>query len=254
MRRLAAVALSGLVLAAALVAAAPPSHAAAPKRTALLLGDSLTTETWPDFTAPRGWRLTEYAYPGIAPCDWLTGRGANFYKQMASQHPKAVLLETAGNDATACMKVNGAFPAVGSTAYLAKYEQALATVFRVAARDGAVVVLLTPPPLLEPLLGPAMNQLMAWAHYQQHVDVALATRVALSVGGQFSLYLPCRRGETLRDGCAGGRIAVRTIDQTYHLHFCPYLKDFTPVFTCATYSSGQERWATAAMQVLRGLK
>jgi hypothetical protein len=253
LRGVVAAAVSMLVIIAALLVAPGHSRAATTKtKTALLLGDSLTTETWPDFITPRGWRLAEYAYPGFAPCDWLRGVGDNFYRQMA-KHPSAVLIETAGNDFTNCMKVNGVLPAVGSTAYVQRYESALATVFHVAARDKATVILLTPPPLLEPHLGAVLNELMAWAHYDQHVDVAFATRLALSAAGNFALYLPCQKGEGAAQGCVNGQIAVRTVDATYHLHFCPYTKDLTIVFTCAAYSSGQERWAAAAMQLLKAL-
>lgn len=228
---------------------AAPSRGA-PSRVALLLGDSLTRETTPRLVPPTGWKLEVDAYPGIAPCDWLTGGHPNFYDDI-KKRPAAVVVETAGNDRTKCMKLNGALPVVGSPAFIARYESSLSTIFSFSRAYGATVILLDAPPLLEPHLGAALATIDAWALDVEHVATSSAPSDAVSLHGAFSEELPCLRGETAKDGCRGGWIPVRTMDAKYHLHFCPYDADFTYFFTCSVYSSGEVRWARATMGLLK---
>ena len=239
----------GVVLACVAVAiggfGAPSS--ASRERVALLLGDSLTSETRPVFVAPRGWRLEFLAFPGVAPCDWLHGR-TNFYRLIA-RHPAAVLIETAANDYTSCLKVDGKLPVLGSAAFLHRYEQSLLTIARVAGRHGARVIYVDAPPFFTPSLQRASVALDRWA--RTRLPTTTLPRWAVSVDGHAALYMRCQRGETEADGCAFGMIPVRTLNESGHLHFCPYLVDFTKEYTCSTYSSGEHRWARAVMKVLR---
>ena len=247
--------LAALAVLVALAAGSPLATGAgasptAAKRTVLLLGDSLTAETAPSYVPPVGWKVQVLARAGIAPCDWLTEPHPNFYDLIAL-HPSVVIIETAGNDITACMRLDGALPPVGSPAYFARYESSLATVVSLAERAGATVVMLAPPPLLEPHLGAALTTLLDWAVTSEHVAVSLSPRMAVSLRGAFTVDLPCLRGETARQGCVAGEIPVRTVDDKYHLHFCPRKRDFAPGFTCIVYSSGERRWAAATMRLLR---
>jgi hypothetical protein len=231
---------------------AAASRAAATPRLALLLGDSLTTESEPVFAPPPGWGLKFDAWPGMAPCDWLAGVHPNFFDDM-KRHPAAVVIETAGNDETRCMKVNGALPAVGSPAFLGRYESALATIISVAHADGAAVILLAPPPMIEPRVDTAIKAVLAWAQQTQHVEVAWTPRLAVALFGTFTEVLPCMHFETAKLGCSKGWIPVRTLNTKYHVHFCPAAYEFTARFTCSVYSSGETRWARATMRLLRHL-
>jgi len=246
-----------LVLVAVAVAVAfaaiPGSSRAATVRTALLLGDSLTAETAPAFVAPSGWKLEVLAHPGIAPCDWLTDPHPNFYDYM-TKRPSAVIIETAGNYRTNCMSMRGSYSAAGSSVFLSRYKSALSTIFAIARNDGAAVVLLAPPPLLVPHRDAALSAVLTWARVTEHVKTAVAPRAAVSRHGAFTETLPCLSTETAMVGCVRGRIAVRTLDAKWHLHFCPHVEDITPFFTCAVYSSGETRWARATMRLLRGLR
>jgi len=199
---------------------------------------------------PTGWQLEVDAWPGIAPCDWLTGGHPNFYDDI-KKRPAAVVIETAGNDRTKCMKVGGALPVVGSPAFIARYESSLSTIFSFSRAYGATVILLDAPPLLEPHLGAALATIDAWAQGVEHVATSSAPRDAVSLHGAFAVALPCLRGETAKDGCRRGWIPVRTTNAKYHLHFCPYDADFTYFFTCSVYSSGEVRWARATMRLLK---
>jgi hypothetical protein len=236
-----------------LVVGSDPSRAATSRvtgtRLVLLLGDSLTSETARVFEPPPGWQLAFIARPGMAPCDWLADAPPNFYSAMAV-HPAVVIIETAGNDSTGCMRVHGSFPAVGTPAYLSRYEAALDTIFTASRRDGARVILLAPPPLLEPHLGAALATVVDWASHDEHVATSFGPRRSVSLNDGFALELRCLPGETAQQGCVDGEIPVRTLDDYYHLHFCPHVRDFTFFFTCAVYSSGETRWARATMSLL----
>ena len=250
-RRVAALVAAAVVVASGSVAWSASSQGAT-TRTALLLGDSLTTETAPDFVAPSGWRLVFDAYPGIAPCDWLDGPTPNA-TTFLDEHPAVVLIETAANDFTRCMRVRGHLPKLGSAQFITEYERSLTTLFEMARAVDARIVLLSPPPLLVPSRSSALIKIMLWAIDDEHVFVATGPRFAVSSHGLFRLRLPCLRGETAVMGCVGGLIAVRTVDSHFHLHFCPWSDDIVTGFTCSVYSSGQERWARATMHVLAGL-
>jgi hypothetical protein len=89
----------------------------------------------------------------------------------------------------------------------------------------------------------------AWA--KRRMQVSGAPRWAVSIDGQPALYMKCLESETAADGCAFGQIPVRTVDEAGHLHFCPYRRDFTRIYTCAVYSSGEHRWARALMRLIR---
>ena len=186
----------------------------------LILGDSLTAETAPIFKPPAGWQLYVLAHTGYAPCDWLTEPKPNFYSAIAL-HPSVVLIETAGNDVTRCMRGRTAFPAVGSPSFLWRYESALSTIIRVSRQDGARVILLSPPPFLQPHRGAAVRSVLDWAEGKEHVETSFVPRRAVSRHGAFALRLPCLHGETKEEGCHHGEILVRTLDTKYHLHFCP---------------------------------
>lgn len=231
-----------------LVVGSGPSRAAT-SRVALLLGDSLTAETARVFQPPAGWQLAFIAKPGMAPCDWLTNATPDFYSAMAV-HPAVVIVQTAGNDSTGCMRMHGSFPAVGTQAYLSRYESALSTIITVSRQDGARVILLAPPPLLEPHLGAALTAVDNWASRVEHVAISYGPRRSVSFHDGFALQLHCLPGETAQEGCVDGEIPVRTLDDYYHLHFCPLVRDLTYFFTCAVYSSGETRWARATMSLL----
>ncbi len=227
------------------VVAATPSGASR-DRLALLLGDSLTSETKPVYVAPPGWRLEFLAYPGIAPCDWLRG---STLRRLLNRHPSLVLVETASNDYTACMRVDGTLPVLGDAAFLRRYEQSLTTVFQDAHRVHATVVYLDPPMFFEPAVQRASIALDRWA--RSKVRVSGAPRWAVTVDGKPVVYMHCLASETAADGCLFGQIPVRTVDELGHVHFCPHHADFTAVYTCSVYSSGEHRWARAVDRLIR---
>jgi len=241
--------LCALLAAGAASAVAAGSSRVSTPRVALLLGDSLTSESMPVFVAPSGWHLEFDAWPGMAPCDWMIGFHPNFLDDI-KQRPAVVMIETAGNDATKCMRVDGRLPAVGSPAYLARYKNALSTIFAIAHNYGVPVILIAPPPMLVPHVDVALKSVLAWAHAIKHVHTSWLPRESVALFGAFTEALPCMGTETASLGCERGWILVRTLNTKYHVHFCPYVEEFTLRFTCAVYSSGETRWTRAVMRLL----
>jgi hypothetical protein len=250
-----AIALAGVLVGLAPVSAADhrPStiHYFGP-RTVLLAGDSLTSETRKLF-ARKGWTIKVYAYPGTAPCDWLTSWHPNLV-DLLRRRPAYLFIETAGNNSTKCMEhANGSRVQPGTLEYFYRYKTALSTIFALAAHAGVRTVYLAPPPMTEHNLNKANLYLARWvAKGPGHpgVIVSYAARNAVSRGGKFALFLPCLATETATTGCAAGVIPVRTVNDPVHTHFCPYEGDWVKGFLCGAYSSGEHRWAAAVDKLI----
>jgi hypothetical protein len=85
------------------------------------------------------------------------------------------------------------------------------------------------------------------------VSISGAARTALSKSGKYTATKPCLATETAAMGCdlVTNQIAVRTVvgAQT-GLHFCPGGLPSEYPWDCATYSSGEYRWAKAEVNAI----
>ena len=125
---------------------AEPAHAETAPKLALFYGDSIMYEArhamTHAFRVTPGWTLRIRSFPGVAPCDWLPYLDSD----LKTLHPAVVVLETMGNDFTACMtRVTGTR---GSGAYYAKYRSDFYTFFDASSRAGATFVFVRPLPVL----------------------------------------------------------------------------------------------------------
>ena len=249
------------VLLTAVWALAMPGVAAATvtPKTALTYGDSITWESnWEtvhQFAGKTGWTFHLHAYPGTAVCDWLPWLADD----LATFAPSVVGIETAGNWFRPCMiDANGNLPALGSPAFLAKYQANLATFFATVTATGAKVVFIQSPPMLDSTRNAAITRLnviaRSLAANYHGVSIATGPRNAVSASGKYVAVKPCLTIELTNPSCgqAGpGLIDIRTIVgiQT-GLHFCPDGLQAGYPYPCDVYSSGEYRFGRALANTL----
>jgi hypothetical protein len=241
------VALSLLGFAAApAVAARRPGSAATARKTVIVYGDSVVYESSHEiataFAATKKWSYHVRAYIALAPCDYLPMLRAD----LAALHPAVVVIQTMGNDLSACM--TRVTTDRRSPAYFAKYRADLHALFRDASRAGAKVQFLQPLPVLAAEFNAALNRIGAIAKAEaakfKGVKVSAGPRNAVTDAGKFTLRKACLPGETRARGCtAANRILVRAPD---HVHLCP----IRLVNGCAVYSSGAVRFAAAVVDAV----
>jgi hypothetical protein len=226
---------------------------------ALIYGDSLTWESAPQlvtqFAQHPGWPVRIHAFPATAPCLWDTWLATD----LAQYRPTVVTLETAANGygpAFPCMvDANGVRLVDRSQGFFDRYTTDLDTFFATVTAAGARVVYMAGPPMLDPVRDADVARLttIATALGARYHGVSISTRgrAALSNVGRYTPTKRCATTETVAMGCnpATHRIAVRTIvaGPQIGLHFCPAGLPAPYPWFCATYSSGEFRWARAVV-------
>jgi len=238
------------------LAGAPRAGAAAAPKTVLMYGDSILFESTPvithAFAGKAAWNVRIRGLPGSAPCDWLP----QLTSDLRHLHPDIVVLETMGNDLTAC--ITRASPTRGSPAYFRKYTADIRTYFAGAKKAGAHVLFVQPLPVVKErftkILGRLTNIAKAEAAEFGNVTISGATRRALAEADKFTATKPCLAGESASMGCnkATSRIVVRAPD---HLHLCPtgYPTDASFFAGCPVYSSGSVRYGKALASAVQKL-
>ena len=223
---------------------------------AYVYGDSVTDESIAAITAAGDasarWVVRPHAFGGTAPCDWVDWLADDLYLHQ----PKRVTLMTMGNwntGSTACAD-RGVDPsvAVDSAEYLAAFRSWVVEFIGVAEARGTKVMLVAAPPAAASLRNSAISHLNAMladvASGDPMVSVVSSVRTALSDNGAFVDHLACLPNETEAMGCSGGVIPMRTLAPQIDagLHLCPTgLTGLTHPLTCAVYSSGSQRYASA---------
>ncbi len=224
--------------------------------TALIYGDSLTWESTPSLnqqlSSQPTWKARVHSFPATAPClwrDWVA-------EDLATYHPKIVVLTTAGNSYNPtypCMVDPTGQPIeMGSPEYYVKTREDLDVIFSAVTATGAQMVFDVAPPMLDPVREEVVVQtgVIATELAAEYPGVSIApyVRDALSSDGGYTDTLPCLPGETEAMGCSAGIIPVRTTSGTQAgLHLCPGGLPTYPWF-CDTYSSGEVRFAGALLQ------
>jgi hypothetical protein len=244
---------AGLVTLLLLLAAAcgGGGDGARPADRALVIGDSLVLESAVPLQRQverhDGWAASVHAYGGSAPCDWISW----LPDDLASFHPTIVGISTVGNwYPSACM--TGIAP--NSPEFWAKYRADLSTLIGLVKEAGAHVVLFTPPPMRGATRNAISKQMVVELEAlaaKHHVAVANGTRTVLG-GATYMPVQPCRPDETATMGCHDGTIAVRTQPPAPDagLHLCPTGLLLATDFRCASYSSGEVRFAEAVTRAL----
>lgn len=245
-----------VALASAFAGVATPAGATVHHQ-ALIYGDSLAWESMPQtkaqFAVHATWSVAFHPLPTTAPCQWLTWLPAD----LATYHPTVVVMETAANawapDWPCMVDANGAPIVDGTPEFFDRYTADLDTFFATVTATGARLVYMVAPPMLTTVRDADVTRLAQIAttlagHYHG-VSISQRGRVAMSNGGRYTPTKRCMRTETAAMGCdAKHLIAIRTLSGVQAgLHFCPGgLPDAYPWF-CATYSSGEYRWARATV-------
>ncbi len=216
--------------------------------TATLYGDSImfesTNQIASQFATKAGWTFKNTSYPGSAPCDWF----AQLQSDLATLHPKIVVLETQGNSLTPCMRdANGNQIVFGSQAWLNKYRTDLDFYFSTATAAGAKVLFVYPLPESSSSATKSLvslkNMALAEAGKYHGVSVSGAPRNAVTSSGTFVWRKTCLSTETASMGCGAevaGKIRVRSPDG---VHLCPINPNWSVIPSCSVYSSGEFRWS-----------
>jgi hypothetical protein len=233
--------------------------------TALLYGDSLSwestvnnahcprdsrchTETVQEFMAAhRNWRLVVRAFPGTAPCDWLKSLPG----ELGTYKPDVVILQTEGDDATACMDAPGThspYP-IASAGVYAKYRSDLDTFFAEVTATGAKMIGVPPIMTTDQKFNQqvtAIDRIMI-REAAKIPESATTSRPgnAVTDNGRFTFKKQCLASETAAKGCTNGLIPVR---EPTGLHFCPVGLTFPA--GCPVYSSGAYRFGKNILDAL----
>jgi len=248
-----------LVLTASVLWAAPAGATHVPK-VAIVYGDSLTWESTPDLIADANLHPTisvqYHSFPATAPCVWAQWLPAD----LAQFHPAVITIESAGNgfnsQATCMVDGNGIPLADGSPGFFANYTASLTTLFSEASAAGTKVEFFEGPPMLDPTRNADVIQVaqiaQSLAAHYPGVTVSTAPRLTVSSHGAYVPYMHCLTIETAAEGCVNHQIAIRTTitGPQQGLHFCPGGLSATWPGLCATYSSGEYRWAKATMKAV----
>jgi hypothetical protein len=176
-------------------------------RATYIFGDSLTAfaSSYVSLAAhDASLKLVIKAYPGLAPCD-IQGEAI---RVLRDEHPNAVLLEFAGNNATAC--VHG----LTGPALAAAYDKSVRAIAAVANEKHVPLVLVGPPAMHAPRWV-TDSPLISSTYQKIAADTDGVTFVSL--GTMFSpngwtFRLPCLKSETKSMGCIDGTIRVRNFD------------------------------------------
>ena len=233
--------------------------------TAVLYGDSLSweaavnnarcprgsvchRETVQGFASAHGnLRLVVRAFPGVAPCDWLKILPSD----LATYKPDVVMLQTEGDDLTACMhdSATGSLYPIASAGLYAKYRSDLDAFFGDVTATGAKMIVV--PPIVtndrkfnEQVAALGRIVMREAARFPRSVTTTQPEN-AVTDNGRFTFAKKCLVGETAAKGCKNGLIPVR---EPAGLHFCPI--GLRLPAHCSVYSSGALRFGESMVEVL----
>jgi hypothetical protein len=236
LRRVAGLALVGIVLPLALAACSdtPPR--------VNVYGDSLSFESQQELERRfRGEaRLTSVAQGGAALCDALPV----IEQDLDRRKPAVALIQFSGNNITDCMQLAPGQPLEGQD-LVAKYAaDAELAVAQLRARDVRVFLVGSPvarsAASITAINAEFQRIAQRWEATGGGVSYVDAGAAVLAPDGSYTPTLPCLPDETAAMGCNGGQIAVRSPDG---LHFCPSSTGGTE--PCPAYASGARRFADA---------
>ena len=238
-RRRVVVAVAGVVLAAAGLAACnipPPSQP--PK--VILYGDSLSVESGQYFKErlEAGGKAQAVVRSGLgtAICDWLDEMEAD----LQNIRPTAVLVE---------FTLHPNQPCVGGQDAWAKYRADAERVIEIFNSQGVHTYFVAPPKWIPagvngtPESPDDLRTFYFSVAAENHVRMADAGHALFNFGtGEFTRTLPCAPHEGAGQGCQNGQVKVRNDDG---LHFCPTGSTPSPCAGYNGYSPGAWRFGTA---------
>lgn len=203
----------------------------------ILYGDSISFEARfqlaTDHLAHHGYRLTVKAFPGTAPCDWLSQIRADL---RAPVKPRLIALEFYGNNFTPCMNDL----AVTDPAFLDKYEETLTKIRDAAVSKKVPVYWITPPPLHPSSPNPDLHDEIKAIADGLDFNIVNAGNAVADGSGNWVEFLPCLASEGVPQGCFGGVVKVRDNDLV-HFYFDGAHDQ---------YSGGVARWSNALVKAL----
>ena len=214
-----------------------------------IIGDSITFEAQTHVLAalrPTGWRANVTALPGKAPCDYLP----ILTRELKRLRPNTVVIQTFGNALSPCMRdERNRLMQIGSDPYLDRYSRDLTRLMRAATERARRVILLEPIPSGVSTFEAAREHLSKLlrniAARFQNAEYSSAPNQAVTVGGRYTLLMPCLAEEQSRRDCRNNLIQVR--ESFVQVHFCPlpYLHTGDVEKGCHQYSSGAVRYGRA---------
>ncbi|MGH9032664.1 MAG: hypothetical protein ACRDZV_11105 [Acidimicrobiia bacterium] len=212
----------------------------APARpTVILYGDSLSWEARGAFQLHLGPEVdvVHRNFPGVAICDYLDEMATD----VVVLRPRAVVLEFAGNVLTPCVR------GLTGSALVDKYARDAAAATDLFTARGVPVYLIGGPVLPGWDPDPTARLHHAYAAVAGRAGPLAsftdAGRAVLDAQGRYTDTLPCLPVEGPPQGCAGGRITVRSPDR---VHFCPVVGH-----PCPVWSSGAWRFGAAMAAPVR---
>ena len=214
----------------------------------ILYGDSLSVESSKYVRAAlsRGQAVefSSRAVSGSAPCDWLDRAVTD-----ASEGPDAVIIETFGNNVSACQLDRSGKRAPSETLpYWNQYRDDLHRLAQLFPSPTKVFITAAPA---------AYNDRSAHASHKHRMLIAMLAAAqgldnvkvinagrAVELHGQYARVLACRRNEHCSNRPRFGYTYVRARDG---LHFCPAILHATvaELEHCSTRASGAWRFGNA---------
>lgn len=231
-------------------AAKPSRLASAPY--VLYYGDSLAAEAHQYFQDELGTSVVDRTYPGSAPCDWTQAVKLD----LSRGTPKAVIIETFGNNISDCTKVSGQRVPSESKAYWAMYQDRLQTLINRFPRTTRIW--LNAPPAAKNDLSAGRSHKAVMLQTMKGVAATRPNTFVVDAGaavespqGEYSAYAAC---SAIDPECSnvprGGWTRVRAKDG---LHFCPTIEYATvaQLRNCPVYSPGAKRFALAQAEPVK---
>jgi len=226
--------------------------------TVLYYGDSLAAEAAPYvrdiISANNKAVLVNRTYPGSSPCDWTPALALD----LSRGTPSAVIIETFGNNISACQIHNGVRARGGGSAYWLQYQRDLEN-FMSRLAPQTPVWLTAAPAASNDLAGGVSHKALMLALMQKlaanrpntfAIDAGHA--VETSSGG-YAASMACLVSEDCSNYISLGMNRMHAYDG---LHFCPAIRKATIALLrhCPVYASGAWRFGTAqATPVVRAL-
>ena len=214
----------------------------------ILYGDSLSVESskyvYAALTRGQGVDFSSRAVSGSAPCDWMDRAVTD-----ASESPDAVIIETFGNNVSACqLDAKGKRASSESLDYWNKYRDDLHRLAKLFPSSTKVFITAAPAAYNDRSAHASHKHrmlitMLAAADGLDNVKVINAGR-AVELHGQYARVLPCRKNEHCANRPSFGHTYVRARDG---LHFCPSILHATvaQLEHCPTRASGAWRFGTA---------
>lgn len=214
----------------------------------VLFGDSLAFQAAPYFDwlvqASGEAQVTNDVYSGTAACDWLPDM-----RRVAQSHPRAVVMEFAGNTFTKCM--SGCSPE--SKSAVTRYCNDMTTAIHLFMDVGASIFLEGTPithaqwETHDRHWNDLNRAFAALANkYRGQVIYVDAGKAVEGNGGSFTWTLPCLYFEPC-DGPTIDGVHNDVVRSPDGVHFCPAnpKNELGLVTPCPVYSSGAYRFASA---------